>query len=154
MFYSPPPHQKHLNPQIRVIDHATRVSVDAECCALDADWEYRCVAKYPGFVAFLTKKGGYRPTFPHFSSDIEILSLYLADVKTNSLSMIITPESFNLFLIAMAVTAVVVFIALHFVEAGYGMMYNRRWGATVDNRIGWVAMEAPVFIAMLLLWWY
>ena len=102
----------------------------------------------------MTKKGGYRPTFPHFSSDIEILSLYLADFKTNSLSMIITPESFNLFLIVMAVTAVVVFIALHFVEAGYGMMYNRRWGATVDNRIGWVAMEAPVFIAMLLLWWY
>ena len=63
--------------------------------------------------------------------------------------MIITPESFNLFLIAMAVTAVVVFIALHFVEAGYGMMYNRRWGATVDNRIGWVAMEAPVFLSLI-----
>ena len=45
----------------------------------------------------------------------------------------------------MAVTAVVVFITLHYVEAGYGVSYTRRWGPTVDNRLGWVLMEAPVF---------
>lgn len=61
---------------------------------------------------------------------------------------------FNGFLIAMAVIAVIVFIALHFVEAGYGMMYTSKWGHTVDNRKGWVIMEAPVFIAMGLLWWF
>lgn len=61
---------------------------------------------------------------------------------------------FNTFLAAMALTAVVVFIALHFVTAGYGMMYTRKWGPTVGNRIGWVLMEAPVFVAMALLWWF
>ena len=66
--------------------------------------------------------------------------------------MEITPVIFNTFLIVMAVTALIVFVALHFVEAGYGMMYTRRWGPTLNNRLGWMLMEAPVFVAMLLLW--
>lgn len=53
---------------------------------------------------------------------------------------------------AMLALAVVVFTALQYVTAGYGMMYSRSWGPTVGNRIGWVFMEAPVFVAMLLLW--
>lgn len=52
----------------------------------------------------------------------------------------------------MLALAAVVFLALQHVTAGYGMMYSRRWGPTVNNRLGWVLMEAPVFIAMLLLW--
>lgn len=52
----------------------------------------------------------------------------------------------------MTVLAAVVFIALLHITAGYGMMYSRRWGPTVGNRAGWVAMEAPVFVAMILLW--
>lgn len=63
-------------------------------------------------------------------------------------------QSFDTLLIVMAITAVVVYIALHFVTAGYGMMYTSKWGATINNRIGWVLMEAPVFIAMALLWWF
>lgn len=63
-------------------------------------------------------------------------------------------HTFNIFLAAMAAMAVVVFVALHFVEAGYGMMYTRRWGPAVNNRTGWVLMEAPVFVAMGLLWWF
>lgn len=63
-------------------------------------------------------------------------------------------EIFNVMLAVMAVLAVIVFIALHFVEAGYGMMYSRKWGATVNNRLGWVLMEAPVFVAMALLWYF
>lgn len=51
----------------------------------------------------------------------------------------------------LALTAVV-FLALQHVTAGYGMMYSRRWGPTVGNRLGWILMEAPVFVAMLLLW--
>ncbi len=62
--------------------------------------------------------------------------------------------NFDIFLAVMAVTAVVVFIALHYVEAGYGVSYTGRWGPTIDNRLGWVLMEAPVFIAMSLLWWH
>ena len=64
----------------------------------------------------------------------------------------ISLSAFNWLLVVMAVTAVVVFISLHFVSAGYGMMYTRRWGPSVNNRLGWVMMEAPVFIAMCILW--
>ncbi|HJE39367.1 MAG TPA: DUF1295 domain-containing protein [Candidatus Amulumruptor caecigallinarius] len=64
------------------------------------------------------------------------------------------PDYFNTFLTAMAVTAAVVFVALHFVTAGYGMMRGRHWGPCIPNRIGWIVMEAPVFIVMCMLWWY
>lgn len=67
--------------------------------------------------------------------------------------MIISPDLFNIFLFSMASVAILVFIALHFVTAGYGMMYTRKWGPTIDNRIGWIVMETPVFLLMLWLWW-
>lgn len=52
----------------------------------------------------------------------------------------------------MLALAVVVFIVLQRVSAGYGMMYNSHWGPVVNNKLGWILMEAPVFIAMLLFW--
>lgn len=52
----------------------------------------------------------------------------------------------------MAVTALIVFIALHFINAGYGMLFDKKWGASLSNRIGWIVMEAPVFITMIFLW--
>ena len=58
---------------------------------------------------------------------------------------------FELFLIIMAALAVAVFICLFFVEAGYGKFYDRKWGPAIGNRPGWVLMEAPVFITMLVL---
>lgn len=57
--------------------------------------------------------------------------------------------TFNTFLVVMAVTALIVFIALHFINAGYGMLFDKKWGASLSNRIGWIVMEAPVFIAMI-----
>lgn len=63
-------------------------------------------------------------------------------------------QYFDTFLIVMAVMAVIVYVALHFVEAGYGMMYTRKWGVTINNRLGWVLMEAPVFVVMAILWWH
>lgn len=62
------------------------------------------------------------------------------------------PHNFDILLWVMAVTAVVVFIALQRIEAGYGIAYTPRWGVSVNNRLGWVLMEAPVFILMLILW--
>lgn len=53
----------------------------------------------------------------------------------------------------MASLAVVVFVALFFVNAGYGKFYNKNWGPTLDNHLGWFLMEVPVFVAMLALWW-
>ena len=62
-------------------------------------------------------------------------------------------SAFHLFLVVMAVLAVAVFVSLYFVDAGYGKFYAPKWGPSLDNRLGWVLMEAPVFVAMLLLWW-
>ena len=62
-------------------------------------------------------------------------------------------STFNIVLIVMAVMAVVVFVSLFFVDAGYGRFYAPKWGPAIDNRLGWMLMEAPVFVAMLLLWW-
>lgn len=61
-------------------------------------------------------------------------------------------EQFNIFLIIMAAIAVIVFIALYFVEAGYGMLFDKKWGFPISNKVAWVCMEAPVFIVMFLLW--
>ena len=65
-----------------------------------------------------------------------------------------TLHAFYLFLAGMAVLALIVFIALFFVDAGYGKFYTAKWGPAVDNRLGWVLMEAPVFVAMGLLWFF
>ena len=62
-------------------------------------------------------------------------------------------HAFYLFLIVMAVLAVVVFFALFHVDAGYGKFYHPKWGPSVDNHLGWFLMEVPVFLAMLILWW-
>ena len=64
----------------------------------------------------------------------------------------ITLNQFNIFLIVMACIAVVVFVSLFFVDAGYGKFYEKKWGPSINNKLGWVLMEAPVFIAMLVLW--
>lgn len=66
----------------------------------------------------------------------------------------ILEENFNGLLTVMSVLAVAVFIALYFVKAGYGRFYTARWGAGISNRWGWVWMEAPVFLLMLLFWFF
>ncbi len=63
-------------------------------------------------------------------------------------------QAFRIFLAVMTAVAAVVFVCLYYVDAGYGKFYDRKWGPSVSNRIGWVLMEAPVFIAMLLLWYF
>ena len=65
---------------------------------------------------------------------------------------IFNPEEFNTVLSVMALSAVVVFLCLLKVEAGYGVAYTKKWGPAVNNKLGWILMEAPVFFAMLWLW--
>lgn len=60
--------------------------------------------------------------------------------------------TYNTFLWVMAAVAVVVFVALQFFEAGYGYLFDRRYGPPVNNKVGWVLMESPVFVAMCVLW--
>jgi len=61
-------------------------------------------------------------------------------------------EPFSLFLWVMTALALAVFVALHYIEAGYGYLFNPKFGPPVPNRIGWIVMEAPVFAAMCVLW--
>jgi len=44
--------------------------------------------------------------------------------------------------------AAVVFVALFFVKAGYGIFQSKQWGAAINNRLAWVLMEFPVFLLM------
>lgn len=67
--------------------------------------------------------------------------------------MEMTPSSFEFLLLTMSALAVVVFVALFYVRAGYGMFRSSAWGLSIDNRWGWVLMEAPVFFVLLALWW-
>ena len=48
--------------------------------------------------------------------------------------------------------AFVVFVSLYFVRAGYGIFRTAQWGPSVNNKLGWILMEAPVFIVMFILW--
>ena len=66
--------------------------------------------------------------------------------------MIFNPDVFYVITVSMAVLAVIVFIALHRIEAAYGMTYNPKWGPSVSNRTGWVTMELPAFLCMTIIW--
>ena len=61
-------------------------------------------------------------------------------------------ETYYIFLAAMAVMALFVFIGLQFVEAGYGYLFNPKYGRPISNKVGWMLMESPVFVAMCILW--
>ena len=60
--------------------------------------------------------------------------------------------AFYIYLVVMIVMAVAVFVALNFVEAGYGMLLNPKWGKTISNKTAWFCMELPIFVSMLILW--
>lgn len=70
-------------------------------------------------------------------------------------SMFMDPEfyttAFNIYLWVMTCLAVVVFVALYFVNAGYGMLFSKKWGKAIDNKLAWFLMEFPIFLAMFIL---
>ena len=66
--------------------------------------------------------------------------------------MILDIHSFNFLLYVMAFIAVIVFVALYFVEAGYGKMISSKWGPAINNKVAWVLMECPVFLVLLYFW--
>lgn len=61
-------------------------------------------------------------------------------------------EYFQILLWVMGAVAFFVFIALYFVKAGYGMFRTSSWGFSINNKLAWMLMEAPVFIIMFWLW--
>lgn len=62
------------------------------------------------------------------------------------------PNIYYTIVIGMIILACIVFCALQFITPGYGVTYNKKWGPAINNRLGWILMEAPVFIAMTLMW--
>ena len=65
----------------------------------------------------------------------------------------ITESFFNSLVYGMLGLAVVVFISLYFVTAGYGQFRTKQWGWSINNKVAWVLMEIPVFLVMLAIWW-
>ncbi|MDR2971179.1 MAG: DUF1295 domain-containing protein [Bacteroidales bacterium] len=61
-------------------------------------------------------------------------------------------SAFYIYLWVMIVIAIVTFIALYYVEAGYGILRTEKWGKTISNRWAWFFMELPIFLAMIILW--
>ncbi len=59
-------------------------------------------------------------------------------------------QIFNSLIIGWFVLAVVVFISLFFINAPYGRYMRKGWGATINNRLGWLLMESVSSIAFAL----
>lgn len=55
------------------------------------------------------------------------------------------------FLAGMSILAVIIFIAIQFITPAYGITFNPKWGVSIRSNVGWMVMESPVFISMLLL---
>ena len=49
--------------------------------------------------------------------------------------------------------AVVVYISLYFITAGYGLFRTKEWGFSINNKLAWVLMEAPAFLTMVVIWY-
>ena len=61
-------------------------------------------------------------------------------------------ETYQFLLYAMSVAGVLVFVALYFVKAGYGMFRTASWGVSLPYKLAWMLMEVPAFIVMLYGW--
>ena len=59
-------------------------------------------------------------------------------------------SSFNLFLSFWVLVAIITFIYLFFVNAPYGRHIQSGWGKNISARAGWVVMESPCVILMLI----
>lgn len=60
------------------------------------------------------------------------------------------PLTYRVVLEIMTILAVIVYIALQYFKAGYGFLRTSSWGPSIPNKVGWIIMEAPVFIAMVI----
>lgn len=53
---------------------------------------------------------------------------------------------FTWFMIVMIIIAFLIFISLLKITAGYGQHISKKWGPTINDKIGWVIMEIPTVI--------
>ncbi len=57
---------------------------------------------------------------------------------------------FQILLVVWIVIAVFVFVLLFFIPAPYGKTVRKGWGPTVPSRLGWMVMEAPASLGLLI----
>lgn len=57
---------------------------------------------------------------------------------------------YNFILLCFGLSSALVFIALFFIPAGYGQHVNKKWGPTINNKLGWFLMEVPTVIIYLI----
>lgn len=60
-------------------------------------------------------------------------------------------SAFHIYLYVMTGLAIVVFIALNFIDAGYGINYSSKWGKGINNKLAWFLMEFPIFFSMIVI---
>jgi len=61
-------------------------------------------------------------------------------------------SAFYIYLYVMTGIAFIVFIALNFVDAGYGINYSPKWGKAINNKLAWFLMEFPIFLSMIIIY--
>ncbi|MCK4370777.1 MAG: DUF1295 domain-containing protein [Candidatus Lokiarchaeota archaeon] len=55
-------------------------------------------------------------------------------------------QIFQLLMISFGFSSIGFFIVLFFITAGYGQHVNKKWGPTINDRLGWFLMEIPTVI--------
>ena len=60
---------------------------------------------------------------------------------------------FSSFIIFWILVALVTFIYLFYVDAPYGRHIRKGWGKNISARLGWVVMESPCVILMIIYAW-
>ncbi|MHA2006603.1 MAG: DUF1295 domain-containing protein [Promethearchaeota archaeon] len=53
---------------------------------------------------------------------------------------------FNLLLIGFGFSSMLFFVVLLFITAGYGQHVSKKWGPSINNKLGWFIMEVPTVI--------
>jgi 3-oxo-5-alpha-steroid 4-dehydrogenase 1 len=53
---------------------------------------------------------------------------------------------FNLLMISFGLSSIIVFILLFRIPAGYGQHVSKKWGPSIDSKLGWFLMEIPTII--------
>lgn len=61
-------------------------------------------------------------------------------------------SKYNIFLWTMVGIAIFVFFALYFIKAGYGKFNSKKWGPSINNKLAWVLMEAPICLLFIAFW--
>ena len=63
-------------------------------------------------------------------------------------SLYISWFAYRLFLYSWIVLAVIIFFLLLRITAPYGRHASKKWGPSIDNRYGWIIMEATVLFVL------